>query len=553
MAPFALTFRAPPGWQPELKAGGFALGKPGATAAIVGMGGVYPNGADLPQGAMALMRDMTQGLQPMGQPRTSRSGDVDRLHLQLVGYGQDGTPLDLVLTCAHHASGQGAMAFGFAPRGTVPDLARAVEMVGESFEMGELRPDEEAMSALAGTWRAEPFQGNRDHGGGRGFTQSVTTLDLNPDGTFVHATRSSVSVSVPGASGLSDGRTADAGRWFVVEDHLVLATPDKGCLTQPLRAEGGRLWVGQEGYVRADGAPVRFAPRGPPQAAQGAPPAQVPTPPHAAPPQPSHPSQGQPAQGSVATRLAPWPVTFQAPEGWLVHLTPLGAAMGTQGGEVLTLLHAGVYHDAWQLFRLVAKSLEGRIQSMQPLGGVRSGTVAGRLAHALSYHGILMDGQPLGIEAAVALDPSGLGAIVICGGPMGRQREMADTAQRVLGMLAFGPLQVDPQQMRPFVGRWTRYKGSSSGYSSSPSRSSTSAFSWYEFREDGTWVYHSESSVSATVPGLSGFSASQDGNQGRWFVLEGKLVLISEANGCDVVDADLQGQQLRIGDATFVR
>lgn len=250
IAPFAVTVRPPSGWQAQSQPGGFAFARADGNAAIAGMAGVYAGPQDLVEGAMALLRDITNHLQLVGQPVTSRSGNVDRLHARYWAVGKDGSRADVALSCACADDGLGAFAFGLASEGVEPALGSLVEAVGASFAFGAWRADEAAMRAVAGRWRQELFEGNVGHRGDHGFGQATTTLELRPDGSFTQISSSVVSVTVPGMSGLSRDGSTEEGRWLVVEGHLVLSSHGKGCLTQPMRSDGHVMRVGESLYRR---------------------------------------------------------------------------------------------------------------------------------------------------------------------------------------------------------------------------------------------------------------------------------------------------------------
>jgi hypothetical protein len=105
------------------------------------------------------------------------------------------------------------------------------------------------------------------------------------------------------------------------------------------------------------------------------------------------------------------------------------------------------------------------------------------------------------------------------------------------------------------VGRWVRSaaanggnrNGSAGGYSSGSNVS-------YTFYENGTYTYSYESFASFDVPGLGALSSNKDEDRGKFFVSNGRITLVSEANGSQTLEFRVVDEKyIQIGNSYFAQ
>ncbi|MEW6744380.1 MAG: hypothetical protein AB1486_16630 [Planctomycetota bacterium] len=267
----------------------------------------------------------------------------------------------------------------------------------------------------------------------------------------------------------------------------------------------------------------------------------------------------KPEPGAIV--LAPFPASFKTPPNWRIGQQARETAMlvsNTEPGVIF--VNAGLYDSFDACYNALSNTFREIQCTAQATEGPRSENMAGMQGTFASYIGQDAQGNPIAVRFRAVHTGRGIGiGIVALTTPemIGRLAPRVDEIARSLKAGEFVP---DRQAMAQLVGQWARHRGSTSGSLSGPTGgTSSSAFSTYTFNPDGTFSYSFESSLSvASSVGLEGnqatlFSASNDSDQGRYFVAQGVLILSSAKCGSRTLDARLEGQYLRIGDVVYVR
>jgi hypothetical protein len=277
---------------------------------------------------------------------------------------------------------------------------------------------------------------------------------------------------------------------------------------------------------------------------------------------------GAPAKEAVpfapppgATVFDPLPAAFTVPQSWRLAEKQRDSALLVSDTEPgMILVHVGYYRVFDGCYTDLSKGFGLLKLSGRATDGPRDESIADQPGTFACYEGHAEDGTPVAARYRAVLSRGGL-SLAVCGittpDQIARQAPRVDAIAR---SFLLGALEPDRQTMASLLGRWSRYRGSSSGSQSSASGgTSSSSFASFTFREDGTFSYDSESSLSvtgaATGEGTQGsaFSGSSQQDQGRYMVVKNLLILSSDKGGSEIYELRVEPNRFALGDVVYVR